>query len=152
MTIKLTDISPVECYRMLEGARYGHLSCCRNGQPYIASVYFAFEGSIAYSFTMPGKKLDWMRENNRVCLHVEEKFAEGEWTSVVIDGSFEEFPYSESPDSQRFHAWSLLQKHSDWWEIGASKPYKLPLVRQSPHVFYGVHVETVSGRRAVRLD
>lgn len=65
MTIKLTEINPGECYRILESERFGHLACCKDGQPYVAAIYFAFSSGVAYSFTMPGKKLDWMRGTTR---------------------------------------------------------------------------------------
>lgn len=77
MTIKLTEINPGECYRILENERFGHLACCKDGQPYVAAIYFAFSRGVAYSFTMPGKKLDWMRTNDRVCLHVEQRSSSG---------------------------------------------------------------------------
>nr|WP_245503882.1 pyridoxamine 5'-phosphate oxidase family protein [Rhizobium laguerreae] len=67
MTMKLTELTPAQCYRILESAHFGHLACCKNGQPYVAAIYFAFSSGVAYSFTMPGKKLDWMRGNDRVC-------------------------------------------------------------------------------------
>ncbi|MGO7420579.1 pyridoxamine 5'-phosphate oxidase family protein, partial [Rhizobium ruizarguesonis] len=95
MTIKLTEINPGECYRILENERFGHLACCKDGQPYVAAIYFAFSSGVAYSFTMPGKKLDWMRGNDKVCLHVEQRSSAGGWTSVVVEGRFEEFPDSD---------------------------------------------------------
>ncbi|QPB18551.1 pyridoxamine 5'-phosphate oxidase family protein [Rhizobium sp. 007] len=152
MTIKLTEINPAECYRILENERFGHLACCKDGQPYVAAIYFAFSSGVAYSFTMPGKKLDWMRANDRVCLHVEQRSSGGGWTSVVVEGRFAEFPDSDARGSERLHAWSLLQKYSDWWEIGSMKPHELPMVDSSPHVFYGIVVTAVSGRSAVKAD
>ncbi|NVP58645.1 pyridoxamine 5'-phosphate oxidase family protein [Mycoplana rhizolycopersici] len=151
MTVKITEMRPAECYHFLESTRFGHLACCRDGRPYIAAIYFAFSGSVAYSFSMPGKKLDWMRANNKVCLHAEQ-LRSGGWTSVVADGLFEEFPRSDASQSEELHAWSLLKTHSDWWEIGSVKPYELPMLNQSPHVFYGVAVTSVSGRIAVTID
>ncbi|MBB2755070.1 UNVERIFIED_ORG: hypothetical protein GGI57_005809 [Rhizobium aethiopicum] len=42
MTINLTEINPGECYRILENERFGHLACCKDGQLYVAAIYFAF--------------------------------------------------------------------------------------------------------------
>ncbi|ANM13362.1 MULTISPECIES: pyridoxamine 5'-phosphate oxidase family protein [unclassified Rhizobium] len=152
MPMTLTEITPAECYRLLEGARFGHLACCNAGQPYVAAIYFAFSNGVAYSFTMPGKKLDWMRANDKVCLHVEHRLSGDGWTSVVVEGRFQEFPDSDAWRSERLHAWSLLQAHSDWWEIGAMKPHELPMLEGSPHVFYGIAVTAVSGRSATRTN
>ncbi|WP_160003224.1 pyridoxamine 5'-phosphate oxidase family protein [Rhizobium sp. 18055] len=152
MTMTLREINPAECYGILEKARFGHLACCKDGQPYIAAIYFAFSGGTAYSFTMPGKKLDWMRANDKVCLHVDQRLVGGGWTSVVVEGRFEEFPDSETWRNERLHAWSLLQAHTDWWEIGSMKPHELPMLTESPHVFYGIAVTSVSGRGAAKMD
>lgn len=152
MTMKLTELNPRECYEFLEGARFGHLGCCSQGHPYIAAIYFSFAEGIAFSFSMPGKKLDWMRENENVCLYVEQHPHGGGWSSVVADGRFEEFPDSDRWQSQRLHAWSLLQKNNDWWEMGSMKPHDLPVLNESPHVFYGITITSVSGRTATKVD
>ncbi|MGO7424132.1 pyridoxamine 5'-phosphate oxidase family protein, partial [Rhizobium ruizarguesonis] len=62
------------------------------------------------------------------------------------------FPDSDARRSERLHAWSLLQKYSDWWEIGSMKPHELPMLDGPPHVFYGISVTAVSGRSAVRTE
>ncbi len=151
MSMHLRELSQTECYEVLEHARFGHLACCKNGQPYIAAIYFAFSGNMAYSFTMPGKKLDWMRDSEKVCLHVEQRSSSG-WTSVVLDGAFEEFPDNDLWRDERLRAWSLLQTQPDWWEIGSLTPKELPVLSEAPHVFYGVLAHAVSGRSASRAD
>jgi nitroimidazol reductase NimA-like FMN-containing flavoprotein (pyridoxamine 5'-phosphate oxidase superfamily) len=152
MALKLRELSQGECYGILEHARFGHLACCRDGQPYIAAIYFSFAGDVAYSFSMPGRKLDWMRANDKVCLHVEHLPSGGGWTSVVIEGRFQEFPDNGLWHDERVHAWSLLQRHSDWWEIGSLKPAELPVLSEPPHVFYGISIGALSGRSAGRDD
>lgn len=37
MAFALRELSHAECYEILEHARFGHLACCRDGQPYIAA-------------------------------------------------------------------------------------------------------------------
>ncbi|MGO7611132.1 pyridoxamine 5'-phosphate oxidase family protein [Rhizobium ruizarguesonis] len=152
MALKLRELSQGECYGILEHARFGHLACCRDGQPYIAAIYFSFAGDVAYSFSMPGRKLDWMRANDKVCLHVEHLPSGGGWTSIVIEGRFQEFPDNGLWHDERVHAWSLLQRHSDWWEIGSLKPAELPVLSEPQHVFYGISIRALSGRSARRDD
>lgn len=156
MTMMLKELNPHECYDILRNSRLGHLACCKDGRPYVTTIYFSFSDGVAYSFTMPGKKLDWMRDNEKVCLHVEEFSAGGGWTGVIAEGRFEEFPdtYPDTNDwhSERVHAWSLLQVYPDWWEMGSMKPEDLPIAPRSPHVFYGIVVAAVSGRRATKIN
>jgi nitroimidazol reductase NimA-like FMN-containing flavoprotein (pyridoxamine 5'-phosphate oxidase superfamily) len=41
---------------------------------------------------------------------------------------------------------------SDWWEIGALKPHELPVAAKSPHVFYGISLQEVTGRMAAAVE
>ncbi|MGO8536136.1 pyridoxamine 5'-phosphate oxidase family protein, partial [Rhizobium ruizarguesonis] len=75
-----------------------------------------------YSFSMPCRKVDWMRMNENVCLQIYQRSAGRGWTSVVVDGRFEEFPYTDLWRTERLHAWALLQKHSVGWACGLSAP------------------------------
>lgn len=151
MSLGSREFTSAECNAILEEARFGHLACCKDGQPYVVPIYFSYEKGVAYCFSMPGRKLDWMRENDRVCLQVDQRVGKG-WTSVIVEGKFEEFPDTELWRSERLHAWELLEKHSDWWEVGSLKPKGLPVLPESPHVFFGIYARTISGRAAFAID
>jgi nitroimidazol reductase NimA-like FMN-containing flavoprotein (pyridoxamine 5'-phosphate oxidase superfamily) len=43
---------------------------------------------------------------------------------------------------------SLLSEHDDWWEPGALKPIIPPVSDHSPHVFFRILAEQISGREA----
>ncbi|WP_064686400.1 pyridoxamine 5'-phosphate oxidase family protein [Rhizobium bangladeshense] len=151
MSLGLREFTLAECYAMLEEARFGHLACCKDGQPYVVPIYFSYEKGVAYCFSMPGRKLEWMRENHKVCLQVDKRVGRG-WTSVIAEGKFEEFPDTEIWRGERHHAWEMLQKHSDWWEVGSLKPKELPVLVESPHIFFGILVRKLSGRAAFAID
>ena len=91
MSLGLREFTPAECHAVLEEARFGHLACCKDGQPYVVPIYFSYKDGVAYCFSMPGRKVEWMRENDRVCLQVDRRVGKG-WTSVIAEGKFEEFP------------------------------------------------------------
>jgi nitroimidazol reductase NimA-like FMN-containing flavoprotein (pyridoxamine 5'-phosphate oxidase superfamily) len=152
MTMSLRDMTQAECFSVLEESRFGHLACSKDGQPYVVPIYFAYRNGIAYAFSMPGRKIDWMRENDKVCLQVQRWQAGKNWASVVVEGRYQEFPDTDVWRSERLHAWSLLQKHSDWWEIGALKPHELPVAAKSPHVFYGILLREITGRTAAAVE
>ncbi|ARM92165.1 pyridoxamine 5'-phosphate oxidase-like protein (plasmid) [Rhizobium sp. CIAT894] len=151
MSLGLREYTQAECYSALEEARFGHLACCKDSQPYVVPIYFSYDNGVAYCFSMPGRKLEWMRENDKVCLQVDQRVGGG-WASVIVEGRFEEFPDADVGRSQRLHAWELLQKHSDWWEVGSLKPKELPVLAESPHVFFGIFVHALSGRVVFRSD
>jgi len=50
---------------------------------------------------------------------------------------------------ERDRAWSLLSQHANWWEPGALKPVLPALSESSPHVFFRIRIERLSGREAV---
>jgi uncharacterized protein len=152
MSTTLQNMTQAECLVMLEAAHFGHLACSNEGQPYIVPIYFAFQSRVAYSFSMPGRKVEWMRKNPKVCLQVEEWPSKGSWRSVVLNGNFQELPDDDVWHEERLHAWSLLQKHMNWWEVGSLKPDEVEPAHVSPHLFYCIYMSDMSGRIATRMD
>ena len=93
---------------------------------------------------------DLRREANLLfeALQMTEKGEAREWKSVVVDGRYEELPDRIGHKRERDHAWSLLSKHCDWWEPGGLKPIIPPESDHSPHEFFRILVEQMSGREA----
>lgn len=151
MSMALKNMTHAECVDMLRGGHFGHLACSKEGQPYVVPIYFAFQSRVAYSFSMPGRKVEWMRQNPKVCLQVEDWPSKGSWRSVVLSGNFQEFPDNDAWHEERLTAWSLLQKYLNWWEIGSLKPDEIPPAHASRHLFYGIYMNDVSGRAAMEI-
>jgi nitroimidazol reductase NimA-like FMN-containing flavoprotein (pyridoxamine 5'-phosphate oxidase superfamily) len=82
---------PVE-FRMAGSGRHrvARLACAKDGQPYVVPIYFPYADSHLYAFSVPGKKIEWMRGNPMVSLQVLEGGERREWKSVVVDGRYEE--------------------------------------------------------------
>ena len=143
------EMTRLECAAVLSASRLGRLGCAKGGQPYVVPIHFAFADNLIYSFSMPGQKVDWMRENPLVCIEVNEPGKNREWRSVVVNGVFEELTDTPQWQSGREHAWSLLSRHVDWWEPGDLKPTAEPIEGKSRHLFYRIRIETMTGRRCV---
>jgi nitroimidazol reductase NimA-like FMN-containing flavoprotein (pyridoxamine 5'-phosphate oxidase superfamily) len=141
-------MSLLECTMLLTRNRVGHLACAKDGQPYIAPIYYAYADKHLYAFSMPGKKIEWMRSNPLVSIQIHERGQGREWRSVIVDGHYEELPDRIGHKCERDHAWSLLSKHCDWWEPGALKPVTPSVSDHSPHVFFRILAEKISGREA----
>ena len=146
------EMTRSECIGLISASRLGRLACSKNDRPYIIPIYYALDGNCLYSFTMPGQKVDWMRLNPHVCVEVDEFQGGSGWRSVVIYGKYQEFPDTDQWHHQRLHAWSILERHIDWWEPGALKPMPQPIASASPHLFYGIDIVEVTGRMAVSGD
>jgi len=158
-----------ECLRVLAGTRLGRLACARENQPYVVPIYFVYHEPYLYGFTTLGQKVEWMRSNPLVCVEVDEVEGSDNWTSIVIFGQYEELseapeweerPHGHQPEHrktarptltsspERLHAYTLLQKHAEWWEPGsASGTQRNPEQRLTP-VFYRIHIGRITGRRA----
>jgi nitroimidazol reductase NimA-like FMN-containing flavoprotein (pyridoxamine 5'-phosphate oxidase superfamily) len=141
-------LSTPECTALLAKNRLARLACASNGQPYIVPIYYAYADRCLYAFSMPGKKIDWMRENPQVSVQVDEHGTGREWKSVVVDGRYEELPNRIGHKVERVRAWTALSKHVDWWEPGALKPIRPPVSDHSPHVFFRISIGELSGRAA----
>lgn len=160
------EMTTSECLRILAGTRLGRLACARENQPYIVPIYFVYHDPYVYGFTTLGQKVEWMRSNPLVCVEVDEVERTDHWMSIVIFGQYEELPEArqESPHAheperraarpkpasspERLHAYTLLQKHAEWWEPGsASGIQRNPEERLTP-VFYRIRIERITGRRA----
>lgn len=142
----ITEMDRSGCMALLETARTGRLGCVKDGQPYVVPITFAKSGGYLYGFSLVGQKVEWMRENPKVCVQVDHFDDPGEWKSVVVYGSYEELPDRIGWKVQRERAWSLLSKHADWWEPGALKP-----AGDAPaeHLFYRIMINELTGRESV---
>jgi uncharacterized protein len=83
-------LSTEEIQEVLTRGRVGHLACSLGDQPYIVPINYAHDGDCLYSFSSPGRKIDVMRSQPRVCIQVGEICGPSDWRSVVVDGLFEE--------------------------------------------------------------
>lgn len=141
----ITEMDRSQCMALLEESRHGRLACARDGQPYLIPITYAADGDYIYSFSLTGRKIEWMRENPKVCLQVDE-YADGrEWRSVIVYGRYEELPDRIGWKVQRERAWSLLSREAEWWAPGAFKPVAQA---PAPHLFYRIVIDEVTGRHA----
>ena len=145
----ITEMDRSQCMDLLRASRHGRLACVGNGQPYVVPVTYAADGNNLYGFSLEGRKVEWMRENPKVCMQVDEFGEAREWRSVIAYGLYEELPDRIGWKLQRDRAWSLLSREAEWWAPGGFKPLTQA---PTPHLFYRVVVEEVTGRRAFPDD
>jgi nitroimidazol reductase NimA-like FMN-containing flavoprotein (pyridoxamine 5'-phosphate oxidase superfamily) len=149
MAMIVKELNRDECAAVLSASRLARLACSRDGQPYVVPIHYAFADDYLYSFSMPGRKIDWMRENPMVCAQIDDLGSSRNWRSVVVYGLYEELPDRIGSKRERDHAWSLLEKHANWWEPGGLKPVPQPMATASTHLFYRIRVTSMSGRQGI---
>lgn len=146
--MRIENLSPEECKAVLAANRLAHLACCRDNQPYVVPIYYAYADDNLFAFSVPGKKIDWMKANPAVCVLVEQHGEGNSWRSVVVEGRFEELPDWIGHKRERDYAYSLLSKHARWWEPGTLKPVSPPPPEIGSPIFFRISIDQVSGRQA----
>ena len=142
------ELSSNDCAEVLRRINLGRLGCSRFDQPYIVPIHFSFdaERSCVYAFSTIGQKIDWMRENPKVCLEVEDIGDKDHWTTVLVTGRYEEIQQPHEAEARR-RAERLFQERSEWWLPAAAK------VGSRAHhdiVVYRIQIDRMSGRRVAR--
>lgn len=141
----IQEMRGTECYEVIRMEYVGRLACSRDNQPYIVPFQYAYSQNCIFSFSMPGKKIEIMRSNPRVCVEIEHLRDRLHWKCVIIEGAFRELPSIE----ERQFAWELLQVRNDWWEPGALKPGPQPLATERTHIYFKIEIDSLTGREAV---
>lgn len=146
------ELSLEECRAILARNSVGRLACARGEQPYLVPILFSFDGmdDCLYSFSLLGRKIDWMRGNPKVCIEVDEIADPLHWVTIVGFGRYEEIADSPEAAPVRRRAQELLERRSEWWLPGAAR-----LAEGEEHsapVFYRIHLTSITGRRTSRAS
>jgi uncharacterized protein len=146
--MRIIEISQEECMELLERVSIGRLACSLDDQPYLVPVAFSYEPDSIYIFSTVGKKIEWMRQNPKVCLQADEIGNGSNWTSVVVTGTYLELSETQYP-AQREHALEQLAQYAEWW--------RTPLAQRREHtsdlaikpVFFRIDIKSMSGLRGM---
>ena len=144
------ELTPSECREVLGRNTYGRLGCARQGQPYVVPFAFRLDpaGGCLFSLSTPGQKIDWMRENPKVCVEVDEMVDQFHWTSVLAFGRYEEIKDTRQDEDLRRQAHDLFQQRTVWWLPALGKLASGEERHSS--IVYRILIDNLSGRRADR--
>jgi len=85
----------------------GYLACNLKDESYLVPVNYVYKDNTIYAHSGPGKKIDIMRQNPKVCFAVTELESIFRWKSAICQGIFEEIV---DPDEKQ-QAMQLLTHH-----------------------------------------
>ncbi len=146
--MRIVSIGRDECVELLNRVPLGRLACALDNQPYVVPVCFAYEPDCLYVFSTLGKKIEWMRQNPKVCLQADEIASRSHWTSVVVNGSFLELREPKFT-AEKERAREKLGQSSDWWlEPMAERREKVSDLSIKP-VFFRIDIESMGGLRGI---
>ncbi len=83
--LKLSDALSI-----LHESTFGRLGCITKGEPYVIPINYYFDGKYIFSHSLPGRKIDAMRANPRVCLQVDQIRDPYHWRSAIAYGQYDE--------------------------------------------------------------
>ena len=143
------ELTGDQCREVLGRAELGRLACSRFDQPYVVPIHFSFDPDqdCIYAFSTVGQKVQWMRENPKVCLEVEEIDDRNAWTTVVVLGRYEEIHQSSEESAARRRAEQLFSARQQWWLPAAAK---VEGREQHDVVVCRIQIDRLTGRRASR--
>lgn len=88
--MKIGKLSSDEAAKILSQQSFGRLGCIADGEPYVVPVHYFFDGQDIRIHSLPGKKINALRVNNRACLQVDDIRDSYHWRSVIAYGNYEE--------------------------------------------------------------
>jgi nitroimidazol reductase NimA-like FMN-containing flavoprotein (pyridoxamine 5'-phosphate oxidase superfamily) len=146
--MRIVAISKEECIETLERVSIGRLGCSLGDQPYVVPVAFSYEPDSIYIFSTVGKKINWMRQNPKVCLQVDEIGNLRNWLSVIVTGTYLELSEPQYT-AQREHALELLAQYSHYWQTALAERREQTDDLSIEPVFFRIDIESMCGLRAL---
>jgi uncharacterized protein len=135
--MNIDKLKDTDALAILREGTLGRLGCIASGWPYVVPVNYFFDGKDIYIHTLPGKKLDALRANPRVCLQVDEIKDSYNWRSVIAYGRFEEVSDEETREN------ALTRLHS---RLPHMTPVESRLVKGlNGTIVFRIEVEEVTG-------
>jgi nitroimidazol reductase NimA-like FMN-containing flavoprotein (pyridoxamine 5'-phosphate oxidase superfamily) len=92
----MPEMSEEESVEILKLSMIGHLSLAINNLPYAVPVCYSYmDDKLYFNLLSPGKKIEHLKTNPRVCFVVAEWEDDGSWRSVIVYGTARLFQDSE---------------------------------------------------------
>jgi nitroimidazol reductase NimA-like FMN-containing flavoprotein (pyridoxamine 5'-phosphate oxidase superfamily) len=145
------DLAVDECAQLLQRNSVGHLGCAKDGEPYVVPIHYSFdaEQQVIYVVSTIGQKVEWMRANPRVCLTVDEITDKNHWTTVVLNGSYEEVGDAGDSSEAQARSQQLFRQRKEWWLPAMAKHSPDPSRKV---VVFQIRIDRMTGRRSRRSD
>lgn len=146
--MEINEMTNEECSAFLAHASIGRLGCSLEDQPYVVPINFAYDSGYLYVFSTFGQKVKWMRANPKACVQTDQIQSESEWSSVVVNGEYEELPEPQY-SAERQLASSLLGKRYQWWLNALGQRQLRVGDKAIDPLFFRIRIKSLSGLRAV---
>lgn len=86
----LGDLNKKELIDLISNQVIGRLGCSSADETYIVPINYVYRDNAIYAHSGPGKKIDMMRKNPKVCFQVDNIIDTFRWKSAILWGNFTE--------------------------------------------------------------
>ncbi len=143
----IDEMTEKECAALATRSSLARLACALDNQPYIIPIQFAYDAGYIYSLATFGQKIEWMRENPKVCLAIDEIATDSQWSSVVVAGEYEEL-LEPRFTAEREHARQLLERRNHWWQNAFAQRHAKEGEHLIDPIFFRIKISSMTGLRA----
>ena len=145
--MQIIAMSQQECGELLKRIPMGRLACSLHDQPYVVPVRFSYKPDHLYIFSTLGKKIEWMRNNPKVCLQADDIGSRSNWSSVVVTGTYCELREPQH-SAERKHALEQLEQYSQYWQVPIAGRREQTSDLSIEPVFFRIDIGSMTGLRA----
>lgn len=143
----IDEMTAKECAALAARSSLARLACALHNQPYIIPIQFAYDAGSIYALATFGQKIEWMRENPKVCVSIDEIVSDSQWSSVVVTGEYEEM-IEPRFTAEREHARQLLERRNRWWQNAFAERQARAGDHLIEPIFFRIKISSMTGLRA----
>ncbi|MFX1521856.1 MAG: pyridoxamine 5'-phosphate oxidase family protein [Promethearchaeota archaeon] len=146
----MSEMPKEEILEVLKLNMIGHLALAVNNMPYVVPICYSYmNGKLYFNLSTPGKKIDVLKENPKICFVVDEWEEDGSWRSVIIDGTAKLFKDPEL-------SWKILENFVGTLSLEAfidmkEEDISLEILSQMEFLVCAVDIEEITGRSSKTL-
>ncbi len=146
--IEIREMTDKDMKELVARVGYGHLGCAQDNRPYVVPIQYIYEDSFVYIYTNDGKKADILRSNPNVCLQVEAIVDNGDWQSVVAEGTAKQV--TSGPEAEAILR--LMNSRITTPTPAMGITWVNNWISAKKEMIFKVKIESLSGRTANKVD
>jgi nitroimidazol reductase NimA-like FMN-containing flavoprotein (pyridoxamine 5'-phosphate oxidase superfamily) len=136
-----------EIEAVLENNLLGRIGCHDKGRTYVVPISYVYDGKDVIAHSVPGMKIQMMRNNPQVCFEVDEMNDFNNWRSVIAWGEYQEItdPWERYRAIKCFVERTMEKRMSETATTSAAYEKTVNQVNARP-VIYRIVILEKSGR------
>jgi nitroimidazol reductase NimA-like FMN-containing flavoprotein (pyridoxamine 5'-phosphate oxidase superfamily) len=145
----ISELSSAGIEQLLHEQVIGRIGCHTRGRTYVVPVTYAYVDGAIVCHTGTGLKVEMMRENPNVCFEIEDLAHLPRWSSVIVQGRYEELAgdAGAAAHSQLVARLSASPPADAWKAREGAGVFDPSTFAERPEVMFRIVITEKSGRR-----